>query len=150
MFAVRLPCRCGVRRGGLPSLSPACPAFSLLSFPHPPNPLPVGKGETKSLFRRGLRPRHPCAEPLAALTEPAVQVLSGGLAPAALAIPAVYVPGGGRRGVVACLPCRCGVRRGGLPPRGTCSSCPGGEDHLKRRSSSPPVPPLLGCRHCPP
>ena len=35
------------------------------------------------------------------------------------------------------------------PPGGTCSPCPGGEDHLKRRSSSPPVPPLLGCRHCP-
>ena len=28
----------------------------------------------------------------------------------------------------------------GLNPRGTCYSCPGGEDHLKRRSSSPPVP----------
>ena len=36
----------------------------------------------------------------------------------------------------------------GLAPRGTCSPCPGGEDHLKRRSSSPPVPPLLGCRRC--
>ena len=36
-----------------------------------------------------------------------------------------------------------------LAPRGTCSTCPGGEDHLKRRSSSPPVPPLLGCRLCP-
>ena len=38
--------------------------------------------------------------------------------------------------------------QGGLNLRGTCSTCPGGEDHLKRRSSSPPVPPLLGCRHC--
>ena len=38
--------------------------------------------------------------------------------------------------------------RRGLNPDGTCSPCPGGEDHLKRRSSSPPVPPLLGCRHC--
>ena len=37
----------------------------------------------------------------------------------------------------------------GLALRGTCSTCPGGEDHLKRRSSSPPVPPLLGCRLCP-
>ena len=43
----------------------------------------------------------------------------------------------------AVVPC------GGLPPRGTCYPSPGGEDHLKRRSSSPPVPPLLGCRHCP-
>ena len=53
-------------------------------------------------------------------------------------------------------PCRCGTRRGqgGLPPCGTGSPCPGGEDHLKRRRRlrrivpSPPVPPLLGCRHC--
>ena len=37
---------------------------------------------------------------------------------------------------------------GGVPLRGTCYPSPGGEDHLKRRSSSPPVPPLLGCRHC--
>ena len=45
--------------------------------------------------------------------------------------------------------CRCGVRgEGVLNPGGTCFPCPGGEDHLKRRSSSPPVPPLLGCRHC--
>ena len=40
--------------------------------------------------------------------------------------------------------------RGELNPCGTCSPSPGGEDHLKRRSSSPPVPPLLGCRHCSP
>ena len=50
------------------------------------------------------------------------------------------------------------VSAGGLNPNGTCSPCPGGEDHLKRRSSSPPVPPspwlpalLLGkdfCRFC--
>ncbi len=47
-----------------------------LSPPSPRPPSPPGKGETKSLFRRGLRPRHPCTEPLAALTEPAVQVSS--------------------------------------------------------------------------
>ena len=65
------------RRGGLPSLLPAYPAFGLLCCPHPPAPLPLqGRGETQSLFRRGLRPRHPCTEPLAALTEPAVQVPS--------------------------------------------------------------------------
>ena len=51
---------------------------------------------------------------------------------AALAIPATVVP------------------ERGLAPCGTCYPCPGGEDHLKRRSSSPPVPPLLGCRHCSP
>ena len=45
--------------GSLPSLSPAYPAFSLFVCPHPPNPLPNGKGETISLFCRGLRPLHP-------------------------------------------------------------------------------------------
>ncbi len=68
------PCRCGKRNGGLPSLLPACLAFSLLFCPHPPAPLPGGKGESQSLFRRGLRPRRPGAEPLTALTETAVQV----------------------------------------------------------------------------
>ena len=43
----------------------------------------------------------------------------------------------------------------GLNPGGTGYPRPGGEDHLKRRRRlrrivpSPPVPPLLGCRHCP-
>ena len=68
------PCRCGKRNGGLSSLLPACLAFSLLLCPHPPDPLPGGKGEPQSLFRRGLRPRHPGAEPLTALTETAEQV----------------------------------------------------------------------------
>ena len=71
------PRRCGARRGGLPSLSPANPAFSLISFPHPPTPLPDGKGEIFSLFCRGLRPRHPGIKPPAALTEPAEQVPKG-------------------------------------------------------------------------
>ena len=53
------PCSSGIRRGGLPSLSPAHPAFSSISFPYPPDPLPGGKGEIISSFRRGLRPRHP-------------------------------------------------------------------------------------------
>ena len=35
------------------------PAFSLLYSPHPPDPLPGGKGETQSLFRRGLPPPAP-------------------------------------------------------------------------------------------
>ena len=61
-------------RGGLPCWSPAAPAFSLLFCPHPPGPLPGGKGGTQSLFRRGLRPRHPGIKPPAALTDLAKQV----------------------------------------------------------------------------
>ena len=83
-------------QGGLPFSSPAYPAFSLLSCPLSPRPpSPAGKGETISLFRRGLRPRHPCIKPFAALT-----------------IPAVQVPGGGAGGAVACRPCTSGTRRG--------------------------------------
>ena len=65
-------------QGGLPSLSPAYPAFSFFFAPYPPNPLPRrGRGKLFSLFRRGLRPRHPCIKPFAALTELAKQVPSG-------------------------------------------------------------------------
>ena len=88
-----LPLRCS--QGGLPSLPPACPAFPdaagglggfgrlpalpLVCFlsPIPPAPLPGGKGETKSLFRRGLRPRHPCIRPVAALTASAMRAPRG-------------------------------------------------------------------------
>ena len=79
------------RRGSAPGWSPArpasvvpggggaCPlcrllppAFSLLSCPLSPRPpSPAGKGVTKSLFRRGLRPRQHCTESLAALARPA-------------------------------------------------------------------------------
>ena len=57
-----LPLCC--QAGGVLSLSPACPAFSLLSCPHPPAPLPSGKGETLRLFyARGCAPCIPGAEP---------------------------------------------------------------------------------------
>ncbi len=42
--------------GGLLSCLPANPAFSLLSCPHPPAPLPSGKGETKVIFMQGASP----------------------------------------------------------------------------------------------
>ena len=45
--------------GGLPSLPPAALAFSLLFAPIPPDPLPGGKGETKVILCKGLRPLHP-------------------------------------------------------------------------------------------
>ena len=65
--------------GGVPSLLPAYPAFSLLFCPLSPRPpSPPGKGETKSLFRRGLRPRHPCIRPFAALVNRAGSQGEGG------------------------------------------------------------------------
>ena len=68
------PCRCGARRG-LALSSPDLTAVSLFYAPYPPYPpSPAGKGEPQSLFRRGLRPRHPGAEPLTALTDIAVPV----------------------------------------------------------------------------
>ena len=53
-----LPCRNPA--GGLPSLSPASPAFSFLFCPHPPDPLPLrGRGRLKVFLCKGLRPLHP-------------------------------------------------------------------------------------------
>ena len=55
---LNLRCRCP--KGGLPSLSPANLAFGFISFPHPPAPLPGGKGGRLRLFScKGLRPLHP-------------------------------------------------------------------------------------------
>ena len=57
------------------------PALPLACFPAPiPPPAlaerssPEGKGESQSLFRRGLCPRHPGIKPPAALTEPVKRV----------------------------------------------------------------------------
>ena len=47
-------------QGGLPSLPPANPAFSLLSFPHPPAPLPLrGRGRFLVHFAGGSAPGTP-------------------------------------------------------------------------------------------
>ena len=71
-----LPYRCPA--GGLPGRSAGRPVFSFISFPHPPfPPSPPGKGESQSLFRRGLRPRHPCTESPTALADAAVQEPGG-------------------------------------------------------------------------
>ena len=42
--------------GGLPCLSPANPAFSFLCCPHPPAPLPSGKGEIFCFLMQGASP----------------------------------------------------------------------------------------------
>ncbi len=46
----------GCPAGGVLSLSPADFAFSLLSAPFPPTPLPRGKGETQSFLMHGASP----------------------------------------------------------------------------------------------
>ena len=108
--------------GGLPSLSPVYPAFCLLSCPHPPNPLPGGKGGAKIILCKGLRPLHSRGWWDAALVRRALAAPGGGLpgwSPNNHAIPipsgclpgwssvlpAVPAPGGGLAVFVACLPC---------------------------------------------
>ena len=81
--------------GGLLCLPSAYPAFSLLFCPLSPRPpSPAGKGEPQSLFRRGLRPRHPCIRPFAAPTATAKRAPRG------------QNPRG------TGYPCRCGALRG--------------------------------------
>ena len=49
--------------GGLLSLSPAYPAFSFISCPHPPNPLPLrGRGRSKVYFAGGFAPGTPALD----------------------------------------------------------------------------------------
>ena len=82
-------CHGGYRVAGVPLRCPAgaCPLgrssvlpLVLILPPIPPPPSPSGKGVPKSLFRRGLRPRHPGTEPPTALTDPSIQVPCGKLA----------------------------------------------------------------------
>ena len=85
----------GTLWGACPLYRPPTLPLVCLFAPYPPNPLPrQGRGRFFSLFRRGLRPRHPCIKPFAALIVFATVVPGGGLAP-------------GGTG----YPCRCGTRR---------------------------------------
>ena len=91
--------------GGLPSLSPVAPAFRLLFCPYPPAPLPGGKGGTKVILCKGLRPLHPRAEPGLNGNRKGAPVPSGGfpsLSPAAPAFrfdSAPYPPARARRAI---------------------------------------------------
>ena len=140
------PCRCGKLNGGFPRRH-------LLS-------LPLWKTQRGLAFFAACRPCHSGTR-RGACFSPRLPTLP--LACFLSPIPP-FPAGRGRprffhaRGSAPCIP---GAESGrhllslplwktqwGLAPGGTGSPCPGGEDHLKRRSSSPPVPPLLGCRHC--
>ncbi len=130
-----VPCGGRVLHGHLLALPPRClvgwrgcfgrlPTPPLVYFPapSPQPPSPPGKGEIFCFLMQGAPP---------------------------LAFPALD-----RLRHLQNLPLWC--LKGGYSPCGTCSPCPGGEDHLKRRRRlrrivpSPPVPPLLGWRHCSP
>ena len=188
----------------MPSLSPVNPAFSLRSFPHPPDPrsqsaLPAGKGEIFCFLMQGASPlaspglsrkRHgnrgrttrPAGGWLFQSPANLTAVVPSGmvrflcrlstlpLAYLLSPIPPLPFPSGEggdflfsyARGFAPCIPgtepeAALGqggeprARRGGVPsllpadlaavmpgggrmnPNGTCSPCPGGEDHLKRR-----------------
>ncbi len=101
----------------------------------------------------------------AVLIVPAVALPGGGAEPARhwFALPLWKTQWGLAPGGI-CSPCKPGTRRE-LNLRGAGSTCPGGGGTSKPRklpppdppfpfpndrSPSPPVPPLLGCRHCSP
>ena len=116
--------------GGVPALSPPCPALACFPAPYPPDPLPRrGRGRPKVYFAGGYRPRHPCTKPLAALTEPAKQVPGRGLylLQGRVEVAFRYPAGVWRLGRGTGEQCR-QPRRGGT----------GGEELRRLRWSSPP------------
>ena len=138
-------CRCGKLNGGLAPALPAqrasaipggglarlvacLPCLYLLFCPlspHPPSP--VGKGETKVISCKGLRPLHPRdLNPRGTGSTCRCGKLNGGLAPALPARRASAIPGGGLARLVARLPCLyllfCPLSPCPLPRRGR--GCP--------------------------
>ena len=109
-------CQAGARSGALPLAgrgwvafrypavawrfwSPACLLLELCFFPHPPAPLPGGKGETLRLFyARGFAPCIPGAEPGRHLQNLPSGCPEWGFAPCGAGMGGVPAPGGGRGG----------------------------------------------------
>ena len=59
VYGTDIPCRCSTPAGGLPSWSPAAPAFSFVSAPIPPTPFPSGEGGDYKFILPGAPPPAP-------------------------------------------------------------------------------------------
>ena len=93
-------------QGGLPFWSPAAPAVSCLGRPHPPSPLPGGKGETFSFLMQGASPlASPGLDGTRHWLSPAVPALKGGLLFSCWLRWALTLPGGGAAVGVVRRPC---------------------------------------------
>ena len=137
--------------GGLPSLPPDAPAFSLPFCPHPPDPLPGGKGEIFLFsYARGSAPCIPGVEPARHWLFSAVSVFFCSHPPTPFPV------GRGRpklfhaRGFAPCIPgvepARHWLNRGGLAPPAPLRLSPRGIGFFCRvsaflpPSSRPPSP----------
>ena len=108
--------------GGVPALSPPCPALACFPAPLPRRgrisprpPSPSGKGETKVISCKGLRPLHPRAEPKrrweqGRTTHPAEACPAGWR----LTLPPLY-PAGGVPALSPAAPAISAPAGGGLP-----------------------------------
>ena len=106
-------------QGGLPSLSPTCPAFSFVSCPHPPAPLPLrGRGRILLYFAGGFAPGTPALDRLRHVQLLPSRCPLGGLPGWLPADLAAVVSAGGLALLVACLPCLslCFLPPSPLPP----------------------------------